>query len=442
MELVKLYKFLESENIQKYSLDFIETGLKKVLDECNVIDSIGQSKPEERPRGKRKHPDKDLNEFEVLVNSLKKKKVMGTSVPVIVEIEPNPAIYNTFRKRITGSKDETPEDRMLRLSKSKHVTINILSDEKYRRTQSQQVTSTPGIFVTKEGEEEPMIVEGEELPVELYEPDDNDVEWTPKNQRKGKRGRPRKRPIAKTSTIKIQETSIPALASVPDVKVPIISNGPHSLCMVDVKLLDVNVSDEEKAQLSEHFQNYSPGYLSNAIVNSYIYNLTQRASVLYLTMEQMEALATNKPYTERYWKVEDVSGPSRKQFIVGPWRSTADNLVAFVVDLENKTIFYFDPTSSSVEYEDNIKDLQSTLVGLMVVEIPYDNTLETAATWTISTMERILEADLCNQAVRCLWYINQLCNKASLTDASTSMETFRKLIYDDVAGHGKSTNDE
>ena len=41
MDLVKMYKFLERDNIQKYSLDFIDTGLKKVIDECKIIDSIG-----------------------------------------------------------------------------------------------------------------------------------------------------------------------------------------------------------------------------------------------------------------------------------------------------------------------------------------------------------------------------------------------------------------
>ena len=156
----------------------------------------------------------------------------------------------------------------------------------------------------------------------------------------------------------------------------------------------------------------------------------------------MEALASNRPYTNRYWKVEDVSGPTRKQFIVCPWRNSNDKLVTFVIDLENASIFYFDPASQSLEYEDNVKDLQSTLVGLMVVEIPFDSTQGTPTTWTISTMERVVETDGCNEGIRCLWYINQFCNKLSLSDTTVSMESFRKLVYEDVAGHSISNFNE
>lgn len=436
-DLVKLYKFLESDNIQKYSLDFIETGLKNVLDECKVIDSIGQAKATaEVFKGKRKAPEKDLAEFEHLVKSVKRKKVMGTSIPVMVEIEPNPAIYNTFRKRITGSNEETPEDRMLKLTKSKPITINITSDEKYRRTQSQQVTSTPGIIVAKEGDDHPLIVgEGEELPGDFYQPDENDTEWTPRGQKKGKRGRPRKRPLAKTSMITMEEEhSNPSLSSVIDPTSPIITNGPHSLCMADIRALELDVNDEEKAKLSLLISSYFPGYLTNPIVNSYLHNLTLRSKVLFLTMEQMEALASNKPYTNRYWNVEDVSGLNKKRFVVGPWRKE-NRLVTFVIDLLNESIVYLDAANISAEDDILVKDLQSTLVGLMVVEIPFDNTRETPQTWTLSNVDKIVEVEQCDQSIRCLWYINQLCQGESLTDDTMTMETFRKVIYEDVAGH-------
>ena len=439
MDLVKLYRFLESDNIKKYSLDFIDTGLKKVIDECDIIESIGQEATTEVTKGKRKRSDHFLNEFENLVKSVKRKRVMGTSVPVIVEIEPNPSIYNTFRKRITGSQEETPEDRMLRLEKSKQVNINIVSDEKYRRTQSQKVTQTPGIIVAKEGEE-PLIVEGEELPPEYYEPDEKDVDWTPRYvaRVKGKRGRgrPRKKPISRSATINIQvdEDCIPTLDSVDDPASQIINNGPHSLSMADVKALDVNASEEEQVKLKELIPFYSIGYLTDAVVNSYIYNLTQRSKVLYLTMEQMQGLASNAPYINRYWNIDDVSGPNKKSFVIGPWR-IENRLVTFIIDLVNETIMYLDPADGTNENDQTVKDLQSTLVGLMVVERPFDCSSQTTPTWTLSTVEKVPESEERDYSVRCLWYINRICHNLSLSDDSSDMSSFRNSIYLDVAGH-------
>ena len=438
MDLVKLYRFLESEKIKKYSLDFIETGLKKVLDECDVIESIGQEKASEQPtRGKRKRSDNFVAEFESIVRSVKRKRVMGTSVPVIVEIEPNPAIYNTFRKRVTGSQEETPEDRMLRLQKSKQVTINIVSDEKYRRTQSQKVTQTPGIIVAKEGEE-PLIVEGEELPPEYYEPDEKDVDWTPKyvSRVKGKRGRgrPRKKPMSTTISIQVDEDTIPSLDSVEDPLSQIINNGPHSLSMADVKSIDVSATEEEQTKLKELIPSYSIGYLTDAVINSYIYNLTQRNKVLYLTMEQMQGLASNAPYVNRYWNISDVSGPDKKNFVIGPWRKE-NRLVTFIIDLVNETIMYLDPMDDTKESDQTVKDLQSTLVGLMVVERPFDGSNQTTPTWTLSNVEKVFESEEKDYSVRCLWYINRICHNLSLSDDSSDMSSFRNVIYLDVAGH-------
>lgn len=420
-------------------MDFIETGLKKVLDECNVIDSIGatQVKLSEVVKGKRKRTEKYAEEFESMVRSAKKKKTMGTSVPVIVEIEPNPSIYNTFRKRITGSTEETPEDRMLRLAKSKNTCVNIANDEKYRRTLSQKVTSTAGVYIAKEGDDEAMTVEGSEHSIEYEEPDENDGgEWTPRYIKKGRRGRPKKKPLAKTTTIRIkqEEKTIPPLASVDNPTQPIISNGPHSLTMCDIKAIDTSMSDEEKIKMKELMPTYTHGCLTNSVVNSYLYNLAQRFPVLYLTIEQMEALAANTPYISRYWNVEDVSGPNKKRFVVAPWRNN-NRLVAFILDLLNETIIYLDPANLSDESEEYVKTLQSTLAGLMVVEIPFDQTRPAPQTWTLASLEKVIESEAHNYSVRCLWYIYRVCNDMSLSDECADMAIFRNKIYVDVAGH-------
>ena len=448
IDLVQLYRFLESDNVQKYSLDFIETGLKKVIEECDVIDSIGQEGGStSAAKGKRKRSADNLrDEFENLVKSVKRKRIMGTSVPVIVEIEPNPSIYNTFRKRITGSQEETPEDRMLKLEKSKQININIVSDEKYRRTQSQKITQTPGIIVAKEGDDT-LVVEGEELPAEYYEHDEKDEDWTPKSKyvyrgTKGKRGRgrPRKKPLESSSTIqlieqvKVDEDTIPALDTVEDPTMTIINNGPHPISMADIKALDTNATEPEQLRLKEIIPSYSFGYLTDAVINSYIYNLTKRVQVLYLTMEQMQGLASNAPYTARYWNIDDVSGPTKKNFVIGPMR--LDNrLVAFVIDLVNETIMYLDPANRTDENNQTVKDLQSTLVGLMVVERPFVGSNQTTPTWTLSSVEKVLENEESSFSVRCLWYINRICHNMDLSDDSSDMASFRNSIYLDVAGH-------
>ena len=434
LELVKLYKFLESDNIQKYSLEFIENGLKNVLDECKVIDSIGQAKVEVG-RGKRRAPERDLKEFEELVRSVKRKKSMGASAPVIVEIEPNPAIYNTFRKRITGSNEETPEDRMLRLSRSKHVAINIESDEKFRKTQSQHVTCTPEIIIAKEGEELPIVIEGEDSSVSFYQPDVNDAEWTPRGPKK-RRGRPpkRKATVPKTATLKIHEITIPPLSSVSDPKSTIVTNGTHDLSMLEIKSLDINLSDEEKESLGTLLPNYSLGYVTDSVINSYLYNMTKRKDVLYLPIEQVQLLISNQQHTSRFWDVSDVSGTAKKHFIVLPCRCGEDQLLTiFVVDLHGERLLYFDPVKTFTDdVPQAVKIYHSTLVGLLVTEVPFDGSRRS---WPLTSPERVLEVESCNNSIRCLWYINQLVNGYSLTDTSLNMSTFRKMVYEDVAGH-------
>ena len=432
MNLVKLYKFLESENIQKYSLDFIEAGLKKVIDECKVIDSIGQSKTVESFRGKRKSPEKDLEDFELMIKSCKKRKVMGMSVPVIVEIEPDASLYNTFRKRITNSTEETPEDRMLRLSKSKNITINIESDEKFRKTQSQQVTSTPGIIIAKEGEES-LKVDGEV--VEPEQPNEADTEWTPRGPRKtkGKGKLPTKRRATKTS-MKAANITIPALNVIDDPLKDIIHNGNHILSMAHLKSLDIDLTEEESSSLATLIPGYTSGFVSDLVINSYLYTVSKKYNVLYLSIEEMQSLCASQPHTERFWDVDEIAGVKRLKYIFVPWHNSEKVFGLFVVDLQTESMMYIDPVNRYEEIPQNLKTVHATLIGLMATEIPFDSTRASQPTWPLSTPERTGSVDAKDNVVQLLWYVNQLAQKLSIKDSHASMDNFRKLVYEDLTG--------
>ncbi|XP_057292978.1 uncharacterized protein LOC130621667 isoform X2 [Hydractinia symbiolongicarpus] len=432
LDLVQLYKFLEKDNIQKYSLDFIEAGLKKVIDECKVIDSIGQSKSIESFHGKRKAPEKDLEEFELLVRSVKRKKVMGTSVPVIVEIEPNPAVYNTFRKRMTGSNEETPEDRMLRLSKSKNITINIESDEKYRKTQSQQVTSTPGIIVAKEGDESPLKVEDEEFKLDLYQPDEADTEWTPRGPRKGK-AKSKSLGRKKNTKPKAASIEIPPFADFSDPLKVTIRNGNCGLSMIEIKTLDTNALETEKEIISKTIPNYTENLIPDAVVNSYLHVLSEKNNSLFLLTEQTQSLCNSEPHNKRFWDIKDLNGDKKRKYIFIPWKNH-DVICLFVIDLYNENIMHMNPLKKLEEIPADVKTIYSMLAGVMITEIPFDSTRTTQPTWPLLLPDYVVETDLKNASVRSLWYANQLSTNQSIADTLPSMDNFRKFIFFDIAG--------
>lgn len=490
-DLVKLYKFLESENIQKYSLDFIDTGLRKVIDECKIIESIGQNKTMGScSQGKRKTMDEDLLDFDLVVKHSKRRKVMGNSVPVIVEIEPNPSTYNTFRKRANGVHDETQEDRMLKLSRSKSITVNIESDEKYRISTSQQVTSTPGIIIAKESK--PILAENHDT-ISVPTPDVTDTEWTPKGTKK--RGRPA-RPLSEKKTqnqtlnqiseqkqIKTQNQTLTQnqnlnlnqtqnhssqsqknttgrktpgpkkrkskiskggvwkmvpLDRIPDPLKYVIRNGSISLTMTQIKTLDSSVTPLE----IEKCKAFSPGWDCNnipeSIIDSFFYTLSQKYNILSLTVEQMTALCSNKPPMTRFWDPEELIGEKCCSYIFVPWKNPLDYFSLFVIDLMNHCISYLDSgnvllVKSEVDILPSVNRAHTTLVGLMITEIPFDSTREKQLTWPL-TIDSEIEFDCKDHSIRCLWYAHQLCNNTSLTDTSVTMMNFRKEVYDAVVG--------
>lgn len=470
MDLVKMYKFLDSDNIQKYSLDFIDAGLKKVIDECKIIDSIGQSKSIESFEGKKKSTVEDIQDFEMLVNLTKRKKVMGTSVPVIVEIEPNPATYNTFRKRVTGDSAETPEDRMLKLSKSKNITVNIESDDKFRKNQTQQVTSTPGIIVAKEIERalttatttktkevEEIVVPDEEEEV-VMQTDPNDTEWTPR-QSSRKRKSTHKAAGNKKKSIKIEKSekvvkeqavvvsnNIPALESIPDPLKNIVSNGSLSLNMTQIKILDIHITQSEK----EKCQAFSPGWDFNTtpdvIIDSYFYVLSQKYNILSLTIAQMQSLCNNEPHITRFWDPEEIDGEKSSSYIFVPWKNPRNYYSLYVIDLKNHCITYLDARNSTQEDDPNdatqvskdevmrmVTRAHTTLIGLMITEIPFDSTRIKQLTWPL-TIDTDIELDSKDPNLRCMWYAHRLCNNTTLTDKTLTMDNYRRVIYDNVVG--------
>merc|ERR1719505_430035 len=193
-DILRIYKFLDSDNIQRYSLDFIGSGLKSIISECKVIDSIGQIKTE--VPDKYDTAEKDERELDMLAKKLSRQRnsSMGVSTPVVVEIEQDLQLYNTFRKRVTGSSEETPEDRMAKLSQSEVIRVSIESNPKFRGSHLQQTSSTPNVIVAKEEKS----LEGFEDVTLEFVPDVQDKEWKPNarpvSKRGGhaKRGRPRK----------------------------------------------------------------------------------------------------------------------------------------------------------------------------------------------------------------------------------------------------------
>jgi len=243
-DILKIYRFLDSDNIQRYSLDFIGSGLKSIISECKVIDSIGQIKTE--VPDKYDTAEKDERELDMLAKKLSRQRnsSMGVSAPVVVEIEQDLQLYNTFRKRVTGSSEETPEDRMAKLSQSEVIRVSIESNPKFRGSHLQQTSSTPNVIVAKEEKS----LEGfEDVTLEFVPSVDvQDKEWKPNarpvSKRGGhaKRGRPRKvisegygdDIISEQTTFSSPDTS--NIQTVPDMLVTTVSD--VSLTSDDVSL--------------------------------------------------------------------------------------------------------------------------------------------------------------------------------------------------------------
>lgn len=482
MDLVRMYKFLERENIQKYSLDFIETGLKKVIDECKIIDSIGNKSVEVFTQGNKRKTSTmtdDLQEFESFVKQPKRRKVMGNSVPVIVEIEPNPAMYNSFRKKASGDPtSESALDKMTRLSRSKSITVNIESDVKYQR-----INKANNALQSK----------------------DNDLEWNP-GQKGPKRGRPKgsanrpkkvknetnvaagaasslaaqlppsipipipavtcaqtKRvatppPVSSPATTannkikigqkrrrgrgnKTGEWRMAPLDHIADPLKPIIQNGNVSLNMIEIKTLDAHIPDDEIAKCQAFSLGWDRLTVPESIVNAFFYSLSQKYNILSLTVEQMSALCNNQPHNTRFWDPEEITGEKCCSYIFVPWRNPGNYFSLFVIDLMNNCISYLDsanvteevPTNGEASVLPMVNRAHTTLVGLMITEVPFDASRVKQFTWPL-TIDTDIEFDTKDHTLRSMWYAHQLCNNALLTDSAASMNDFRRELYDSIVG--------
>ncbi|XP_047136153.1 uncharacterized protein LOC100212263 isoform X1 [Hydra vulgaris] len=373
LELVKLYKFLERENIQKYSLDFIEVGLKKVIDECTVIDSIGQNKEVDVNCKKRKIVEKDLSDFKAFVKHSKEKKVMRISSPVMVDIEPYTDFSNQSKKQISGH-----QKKRYNLTKSKSININIESEH----------SSNQELIVNSLQDQDQLNF------FSVVYDDCNEVELSYLN-----------------------------LKSIKNISTVII-NGPHSFPLAHLKALDPNQIENDTALLSKNIPNYHPGYMSEEIIDSYLYCLCNHENLLYIPTNQMHTLRSNQPYTQRFWQADKLK---KCKYIFIPWKFIESDFYSmFIIDLCNKNIMYFNPNQAYIEFPQSIKTAHSILVGLMTIEIGFNDYL--TAVWPLYQPRYTLESNIQFLNIRNLWYAKQVATGNSVDDSNAEMCQFVKII--------------
>ena len=384
LELVKLYKFLERENIQKYSLDFIEVGLKKVINECKVIDSIGQNKDVDVIGNKRKLVEKDLSDFKAFVKSSKAKKVMHISSPVIVDIEPNLTFLNQSKKHISSNKH-----KRFKLTKSKSININIESDIKSSFSGSLSIPNQEQIINSSQEQ-------GQASSFNIIYEGHAEVE------------------LSHLKLNKIQNLS------------RVITNGPHSFSVAQLKALDLNPSISDKALLTKHLSNYYPGFVSDEIIDSYLYCLSKHNDILYVSIKQMHLLRSNQPHTQRFWKTDELK---KSKWIFVPWKSLETDLYSiFAIDFHNKNIQYLDPNQEYSEIPQSIKTAHTTLVGLMTIEVSFTSSFTSQLTWPLIQPKHALECNIQYSNIRNLWYAKQIADGNNLVDSPVNMPHFLKII--------------
>jgi len=223
---------------------------------------------------------------------------------------------------------------------------------------------------------------------------------------------------------------------------PIITNGAFTLNMVEIKTLDSHIADDEIAKC----QAFSPGWdrltVSEGIVDSFFYTLSQKYNILCLTVEQMSGLCNNQPHVTRFWDPEEITGDKCCSYIFVPWRNPRNYFSLFVIDLMNNCISYLDAanvteedpaTTSDAAVLPMVNRAHTTLVGLMITEIPFDASRVKQFTWPL-TIDTDIEFDTSDHSLRSMWYAHQLCNNALLTDTTKSMNDFRRELYDQIVG--------
>jgi len=229
------------------------------------------------------------------------------------------------------------------------------------------------------------------------------------------------------------------LDRIPDPLKDIIQNGNTFLNMTHIKTLDSNISQAEIDKCKAFVPGWDVTNIPEVVIDSFFYTLSQKYNVLSLTVEQMSSLCNNQPHITRFWEPEDITGDKCCSYIFVPWKSPNNYYSLFVIDLMNHCITYLDSSNGTpqntneVNILHNVNRAHTTLVGLMITEIPFDSTRVKQLTWPL-TVETDIELDNKDHTIRSLWYAHQLCNNTSLSDNSVNMSNFRKELYDSIVG--------
>lgn len=206
----------------------------------------------------------------------------------------------------------------------------------------------------------------------------------------------------------------------------LLSNGPHSVSLLEMKSLEPFLPNGTQNLLSSvSATTFKPGWLYDEIINSYFWCLQEKyENVLYAASTSMLSIQRGGQ-AGRLW-TEDNN--EREEFIIAPWNPSDYHWVFVGIDLQEKKIVYLDPLNSATEIQNSayMQILSEFLPSLLERKFGVSG-------FQLTSPQHTLQPDFSSCGVLVCWYASQFVQRKSLSDSCDSF-AMRFLIYNEIRG--------
>ena len=244
-------------------------------------------------------------------------------------------------------------------------------------------------------------------------------------------------PLAKTCNTNEKEESEPTLKKYTSI-VPhlaseklsslseiLLRNGPHSLSMIQLKSIEPVLTAGELNVLKSHDAQFTRGWLYDEIINSFLRQLCKQNHHCIYASSTITQIIENGKSIKNLWKGEFVK---KKKLVFLPWNPFGTHWILLVVDITNRKLLYLDPLQLCTAPNMMMVRAQKLVNKMMVEKFSF-------CVKSIEAPTRFLQPDQDSCGVIVCMYAKLLATGKPLDLIPLSVTSFRKQIYEIVAGN-------
>ena len=205
----------------------------------------------------------------------------------------------------------------------------------------------------------------------------------------------------------------------------LLKNGPYSLSMLHIKSIETVISRNELAVMKSHDQQFTPGWLYDMVIDSFLYRLCLQKSECLFVDTATTQLLQRQESINRLW----INKTENTTFVFIPWNPSGMHWILLAVHVISRKLLYLDPIEQPCIATSVTVAMAKRMVDFLM-KIKYQ-----FVTTSVEAPARTFQKDLNSCGVYVCMYAASLANDKDLCQLRGTSGSYRKEVYDKVAGN-------